>query len=151
MVQITTDKIRLAFDMHGCPNRCRHCWLGAAGKERLSEQDVRWGVERFREYLGGSQELTVSTWIREPDYWNNYRALYALEAALSDDPPERYELLSIFRLAHDAGYAEWRNLLGRTPVRSPSSAWKRPPTGSIAAVALFVMRCRLPSACWRLA
>jgi hypothetical protein len=22
------DDIGLAFDMHGCPNRCRHCWLG---------------------------------------------------------------------------------------------------------------------------
>lgn len=112
MVKLTHDTIALTFDMHGCPNRCRHCWLGEATRDRLSEQDVRWGVERFREYLDESRQLSVSSWIREPDYWNDYRALYALEAELSDMPPARFELLSILRLAHDAGYAEWAKSVG---------------------------------------
>lgn len=22
------DDIGIGFDIHGCPNRCRHCWMG---------------------------------------------------------------------------------------------------------------------------
>ncbi len=42
------EDIGLAFDMHGCPNRCRHCWLDhkvvATPRTRITEDDVRWAV-----------------------------------------------------------------------------------------------------------
>jgi hypothetical protein len=42
----------VAFDMHGCPNRCRHSWLDhqvvATPRMRMTEDDVRWAVAQFR-------------------------------------------------------------------------------------------------------
>jgi len=45
MPAITPDEdIGLAFDMHGCPNRCRHCWLDHQVVETprrcMSEEEV---------------------------------------------------------------------------------------------------------------
>jgi hypothetical protein len=116
MPQIQHQKIGIAFDMHGCPNRCRHCWLGAAGSRTLSVEDVRWGVAQFRSWMTAAdtpiRELAVSTWFREPDYSNDYRQLYDLERELCDGAPPRYELLSIWRLARDGSYAEWARSVG---------------------------------------
>lgn len=125
MPTITSDDhIVLAFDMHGCPNRCRHCWLGhevvATPRTRMSEEDVREAVAQFRAFRRPREDrapwksLGVSTWIREPDYSDDYRRLRALEVELSDVPPprEKYELLSVWRLARDAEYAQWVHELG---------------------------------------
>jgi hypothetical protein len=58
------------------------------------------------------KELSVTTWFREPDFGDDYRELYDLESELSDGEPTRYELLSIWRLAHDDTYAEWAKSVG---------------------------------------
>ena len=51
----------------------------------------------------------MMTWIREPDYSDDYRRLRALELELSDTPYDRgeMELLSVWRLARDPEYAHW--------------------------------------------
>jgi hypothetical protein len=119
---VPDEDIGLAFDMHGCPNRCRHCYLGipspAAG--RMTEDDVRWAVEQFRAFRrpGKSlplwRKLRVSTSVREPDYSDDYRRLYELENELSDLPSLRakWELLSVWRLARDPKYAAWAHSIG---------------------------------------
>ena len=116
MPRIEMDQLGIGFDMHGCPNRCRHCWLGSAGNATLSEADVRWGVAQFRRYIhqecSSIQKLSVATSFREPDYRDDYRYLYDLELELSDGPPDRYELLSIWRLARDENYAAWAKSVG---------------------------------------
>ena len=116
MPKIDGQQIGVAFDMQGCPNRCRHCWLGPTGNRILSEEDVRWGVSRFRELLvSGSvpvKRLSVATWFREPDFRDDYRKLYDLEAELGDTKPNRYELLSVWRLAWDDSYACWAKSVG---------------------------------------
>jgi len=102
--------------MQGCPNRCRHCWLGQAGKRILSEKDVRWGVRQFRNFLSGGRtsinKISVATGFREPDFRGDYQKLYDLETELSDGKPSRYELLSIWRLARDKTYAIWAKSVG---------------------------------------
>jgi sulfatase maturation enzyme AslB (radical SAM superfamily) len=116
MAEIRGDRIGIAFDMQGCPNRCRHCYLGQGSNRRLSESDVRWGVSRFRSFINTNNSpvtgLSVSTWFREPDYSEDYRKLYELETELSDGKPFRYELLSTWRLARDKTYAEWARSIG---------------------------------------
>lgn len=116
MPKLDSGRIGVAFDVYGCPNRCRHCWLGSAGTRVLSAADVRWGVAQLREYLAcgttSVQELSVSTWFREPDFGDDYRELYDLEAELGDGRPPRYELLSIWRLARDREYAVWARSIG---------------------------------------
>lgn len=116
MPTIDETEIGVAFDMHGCPNRCRHCYLGPGSTHTLSEEDARWGVSQFRDYMARGvtsiRKLSVATWFREPDYGDNYRQLYELESELSDGQPNRYELLSVWRLVRDKTYAEWAKSVG---------------------------------------
>ena len=118
MPDFWSDELGIAVDMRGCPNRCRHCYLGAADGGTLAEADLRWTVARFREFVASNRnrtpvrKLTVASWFREPDYADNYRDLHELEKELSDSGPYRYELLSIWRLARDPGYAEWARKVG---------------------------------------
>ncbi|UCC67124.1 MAG: hypothetical protein JSV79_08220, partial [Armatimonadota bacterium] len=122
MPAIDTDTIGVALDTHGCPNRCRHCWLSheAVSNRRMSEDDLRWAVQQFREFRRAGEErpawerIRVSTWVREPDYSRDYAHLYDLEQELSDLPSLRpqNELLSVWRLARDTEYAEWAYSIG---------------------------------------
>ena len=118
MAEFTSKKIVLAMDMAGCPNRCRHCWLGNPPNRHVPEETLRWVVKQFREWTtcrgeGFPHSITAMTWYREPDFAPNYRYLWELEKELSD-PGEaiRYELLSIWRLSHDTGYAQWAREIG---------------------------------------
>lgn len=121
---MSDEDIGLAFDMHGCPNRCRHCWLDhevvATPRRGMGEEEVRWAVGRFRAFRRPGEDrapwrgLRVMTWIREPDYSDDYRRLRALELELSDTPYDRgeMELLSVWRLARDPEYAHWSYEVG---------------------------------------
>ena len=109
------SRIGIAVDMQGCPNRCRHCYLGKRSAGRLGQADLRWVVEQFRCFrrpVGAASpwtELRVSSWLYEPDYAPDYRRLYMLENELSGLPSLRpqYELLSAWRAARDEEYARW--------------------------------------------
>jgi len=60
----------------------------------------------------GIKVLGFFSWWREPDYHNNYRELWALEQELSSSGrAQRFELLSIWRLARDESYAQWATTL----------------------------------------
>ena len=52
--------------------------------------------------------------LREPDYCDNYRELYDMEVELNqgERPFQAYELLSVWRLARDPGYAKWARAIG---------------------------------------
>jgi hypothetical protein len=107
------------MDMAGCPNRCRHCWLGHPPNRRVSEDRLRWVVKQFRDWIRPGEKrpfakpLTVMTWYREPDYAPHYRELWELEKELSDTgAAKRFELLSIWRLARDEEYAQWARDIG---------------------------------------
>lgn len=114
-----SHKLTVTVDMAGCPNRCRHCWLGNAPSRRVSEDTLRWVAGEFRRWVRqGEREpfarpFTVMTWYREPDFAADYRRLWELEKELSDEgAAARFELLSIWRLARDEGYARWAREIG---------------------------------------
>jgi hypothetical protein len=117
---LVDDVHGVALDMHGCPNRCRHCYLGPAPGGHMAEADLRWAVKQFRGFLGESHghrarsKLQVSTWLREPDLGGDYQRLHELECELSDAPSERasWELLSVWRAAHDPEYPHWAHDIG---------------------------------------
>ncbi|MHC4788659.1 MAG: radical SAM protein [Planctomycetota bacterium] len=110
--------VGVAVDLAGCPNRCRHCYLGVGPNGRLAPEVLRkvasafWEWRRSGENSAYFEQVYVSSGYREPDFSDDYRELYALERELSRAAPRRYELLSIWRLARDEGYAEWARGVG---------------------------------------
>ncbi|MHC4706269.1 MAG: hypothetical protein ACYS8I_04165 [Planctomycetota bacterium] len=118
MPEVKSRDIAVAVDMYGCPNRCRHCYLGFGGTAQLGEEELRWAAKLFRGYIKKGhtkpfiEKLTITSWFREPDFAKNYRRLYELEAEVSDGKPARFELLSVWRLARDKDYAKWAKEVG---------------------------------------
>lgn len=103
------ENILIALDMLGCPNRCRHCFVGWRPNPKLVESDMRSVAEAFRPY---AKTLTVNDWTREPDFGDDYKEKWELCNRLSTEPPEHYELASVWRLARDREYAPWLKSLG---------------------------------------
>ncbi len=98
------DNILIALDMLGCPNSCRHCFVGWRPNSKLSKNDLVSTAEAFRPF---AETLTVYDWNREPDFGDDYKEKWELCNKLSSKPPEHYELASVWRLARDEGYAPW--------------------------------------------
>ena len=103
------DKITVCFDMHGCPNRCRHCWLGNTPNGRLTASDLEFAAACFRPHTAC---LTVYDWYREPDYSDDYRERWELCGRLSDTRDEHFELVSVWRAVRDDNYIDWLKRLG---------------------------------------
>ena len=101
--------LSLCVDTHGCPNRCLHCWLGHGPNGRMDADDLRFAAEAFRPFV---KEFELFSHYREPDYADNYKELWALEAALSDKKTPHFELMSVWRAARDPEYVPWLKSLG---------------------------------------
>jgi|WetSurMetagenome_2_1015567.scaffolds.fasta_scaffold22063_2 hypothetical protein len=115
MPKIKGEKLGVALDMGGCPNRCRHCYLGSGDNRKMTKADLRWMAGQLRDYVKSASvaaSLNITASFREPDFLDDYRSLYELECELSDEIPERYELLSVWRLARDKDYAAWAKSVG---------------------------------------
>ena len=96
--------ITIAADLYGCPNRCRHCWLGHTPNAHLPKtvlSDIRAAFRPF------ADSLEIDWWYREPDYPDDYRELWDLSASLSDRKTPHFELASVWRLVRDPSYADW--------------------------------------------
>ncbi|MDR2650308.1 MAG: hypothetical protein LBB94_11425 [Clostridiales bacterium] len=66
-------------------------------------------IKNWRDENGDSiRELGFFSWWREPDFRDDYRELWKLEQILSSPGrTQRFELLSIWRLARDESYMKW--------------------------------------------
>ncbi|MBL7199602.1 MAG: radical SAM protein [Anaerolineae bacterium] len=136
------------LDMAGCPNRCRHCWLGVPPNRRVSEDTLRQVVRQYREWVRPGESrpfagaIGVYTWYREPDYAPNYKELWELEKELSDKgQARRFELLSIWRLARVKAMPRGRGTPVRKPARSASLALSEAPTTLAGGEALSATAC----------
>ena len=117
MSKFNRSYLGVMADMAGCPNRCRHCWLGTHRNGHMSIDDFRDIAAAFKgwrdESGNGIEELSFFSWWREPDFRDDYRELWRLEQELSSPGrAERFELLSTWRLARDENYAKWAAALG---------------------------------------
>jgi hypothetical protein len=109
-------KLNIMVDMAGCPNRCRHCWLGSHKNGQMSIDDFRIIAKQFKGWRNeqglGINDLGFFSWWREPDFRDDYRELWEMEQELSmQGHAQRYELLSVWRLARDESYAKWASTL----------------------------------------
>ena len=112
------ETVSIAFDISGCPNRCRHCWLGCAGNTQMDLNEVINSFDEARQAanaIDGSPAIAhFASWFREPHYHERYRDLRELELQLNNgaDPFPSFELLSTWRLARDPSYAPWARSIG---------------------------------------
>ncbi|MCM1283391.1 MAG: radical SAM protein [Muribaculaceae bacterium] len=102
-------EITVCLDMHGCPNRCRHCWVGATPNGNMDTSEIAFAAEQFRPFTNC---LEILNWYREPDFHNNYRELWELCKKYSDKHTEHFELISVWRLVRDREYVKWLSSLG---------------------------------------
>ncbi|MDR0946517.1 MAG: radical SAM protein [Ruminococcus sp.] len=76
----------------------------------MNENDLRYVAEKFRPF---TDNLTVDSWYREPDYLPEYKRLWEIERELSDSKRvPHWELLSVWRAARDPEYVPWLKSLG---------------------------------------
>jgi MoaA/NifB/PqqE/SkfB family radical SAM enzyme len=104
------EKIVVALDMAGCPNRCKHCWLGHSPNGHLNKDDLYYIASEFKKI---TNNLEVASWYKEPDFLDNYKELYEIENELSDNKEiPHFELLSYWRAVRDNKYIPWLKELG---------------------------------------
>jgi len=106
---MTFESITACLDMAGCPNRCRHCWLGHGRNPRMEPDDLRFLARAFEPFAARRR---VFSWYREPDFRDGYQALFELERALSDGETPHFELMSVWRAVRDPDYIPWLTSLG---------------------------------------
>lgn len=104
------NKITSLLDMAGCPNRCKHCWIGHSPNGNLSINDLKYMADSFSPF---TNSLEIYSWFREPDFKDNYKELLNLENKLSKNAkPKRFELLSFWRINRDLEYVKWAYNIG---------------------------------------
>jgi len=90
--------------MFGCPNRCKHCWLGVTPNANLSVDDLKFVAEEFRPF---TDNLEIADRYREEDYPDNYRELWEITTELSDKKTPHFENISYWRAVRDKEYVPW--------------------------------------------
>lgn len=92
----------LAVDMYGCPNRCKHCWIGHMPNKRMDKDADVWIVNYFKRFF---DNITYYSWLREPDFCNNFRERWNRDNEISvNSKPQRFELASFWQLVRDPDY-----------------------------------------------
>lgn len=97
-------KLSLVVDMVGCPNRCKHCWLGHMPNYKMNEDDDIKIIEYFKPYF---KEISYYSWLREPDYCDHYKERWIRDNQISTLKPMRFELASFYRLVRDPIYVDF--------------------------------------------
>ena len=115
MAKIYNNKISIAFDVYGCPQRCKHCWVGHQSHSEMNEDEVISTFLNIKEeqnenryYDSEINYLRVD--IREPHCGDNYKELYGRVDEINDCSVEvenNFELISLWRLVRDEGYVDW--------------------------------------------
>lgn len=103
------EKITACLDMYGCPNRCKHCWLGVTPNGKLSIDDLRFVSNEFRPYTGN---LEIADRYREEDFADNYKELWEVTTDLSDSKTPHFDNISYWRAVRDKEYVPWLYSLG---------------------------------------
>ena len=97
--------LTLTVDMYGCPNRCRHCWLGHMPNRKMETDADEWIVSYFKPYF---EKISFYSWLREPDFCGNYRERWIRDNQLSIGvAPRRFELASFWRIVRDPEYVKF--------------------------------------------
>ena len=106
--------LNLVVDMYGCPNRCKHCWLGNLPNNIMPNGTDELIVNLFKPYF---KNITFYSWLREPDFCSNYKEHFKKDNLLSTIPPQRFELASFYRIVRDKEYVKFLKEVGTKKVQ----------------------------------
>lgn len=106
--------LTICLDMYGCPNRCKHCWLGKLPNQPLKDGYDEFIVNGFRRHF---KKITFYSWLREPDFCPDYKNRWIKDNALSSVKPLRFELASFYKIARDPKYVGWLKEIGTKKVQ----------------------------------
>ena len=99
---MSENRLNLAVDMNGCPNRCLHCWLGHMPNRRMEEGSDSFIVRYFSPFF---DKIAYYSWLREPDYCDDYEDRWKRDLEISRNTvPQRFELASFYRIVRDEKY-----------------------------------------------
>ncbi len=102
--------LSICVDMYGCPNRCKHCWLGHMPNKKMEDGADEFVVNYFSLYF---DKIDFYSWLREPDFSDDYRARWQKDVELSKNAkPERFELASFWRIVRDKDYIPFLKEVG---------------------------------------
>ncbi|MDE6241133.1 MAG: radical SAM protein [Anaeroplasmataceae bacterium] len=102
--------LNLVVDMYGCPNRCKHCWLGHMPNIKMKSTDDEFIMNYFSPYFSN---ITYYSWLREPDFCDNYIQRWERDKQISTGPkPQRFELASFYRIVRDPLYVNFLKSVG---------------------------------------
>ncbi len=108
-------KLSLVVDMYGCPNRCKHCWLGHMQNKKMKEESDLFIVNYFKPYF---DQIAYYSWVREPDFCEHYTERWARDNDISvNAQPLRFELASFYRLVRDKNYVGFLKETGTKAVQ----------------------------------
>lgn len=108
------DKIIIGVDTAGCPNRCKHCWLGITPNKKMDLVKLKNIEDAFD---GLSKDITYYSWYREPDFRDDYKELFEWEQKASSESHEHFELCSFWRIVRDSDYVKWLKSIGLKKVQ----------------------------------
>ena len=103
------EKLTICLDMYGCPNKCKHCWLGVTSNNNMSIKDLYFVAKEFRPF---SNDFEIFDRYREEDFPDNYKELWDITTELSDNKTPHFENISYWRAVRDSDYIPWLYSLG---------------------------------------
>lgn len=106
--------LTICLDMQGCPNRCKHCWLGDLPNKQLDDSYANFLIKLFKPYF---KDITFYSWLREPDFCSNYQERWVKDNELSTIKPQRFELASFYKIVRDSNYVKWLKEVGTNKVQ----------------------------------
>ncbi len=110
-----TNNLTILADMYGCPNRCKHCWLGHMPNRKIPDGSDELIVNFFKPHF---HSITFYGWVREPDYCENYVERWQRDIQISVNAnPQRFELASFWRLVSDENYVRFLKSVGVNTVQ----------------------------------
>lgn len=81
----------------------------------LSDNDAKMIVNRFNDYF---DKITVYSWLREPDYCENFRERWLADNELSTGyKPQRFELASFYKIVREPEYVKFLKEVGTKKVQ----------------------------------
>lgn len=115
MVKIYDNKICISFDVFGCPQRCKHCWLGHPEHSNMNIEEVFSFFKKIKKeqqknnYFGAKIEY-LGIDFREPRFGDDYKELYNKVDKINGcslEAEKDFELISLWRLVRDEEYVNW--------------------------------------------